>query len=108
MGQFILEYFHSPPPVNRHICCSHGQRSRRWPTLGRLSLPSAGGVSSPARGTADLLHRDGEAVALEDRTVAANEPPLDVKADAVDEWRAPRDLEVQGSGAAVRGGQRLL
>jgi len=51
--------------------------------IGR-SPTAIGGRAAGAR----LLHRDGEAVALEDGAVAAGETPLHVEADAVEEWGA--------------------
>src|SRR5215210_1268662 len=55
-----------------------------------------------------LLHRDGEAVALEGGAVVSLEAPLHVETDAVDEGGAARDLEVQRAGTAIRRRQRLL
>ncbi len=86
--------------------------------LNRLHLPRpAADVSEPpisfpraarlrfdlwqALAGARLLHRDGEAVALEDGAVAADESPLDVELDAVYERCAPCDLEVKRAGASI-------
>src|ERR671937_2213912 len=76
----------------------------RWRVSIGRSPTETGGRGAGAR----LLHRDGEAVALEDGAVAAGEPPLHVEADAVQKRSAAGDLEVQCPSAAVRRRQRLL
>ncbi len=77
----------------------------------RRSAAKVTPVEEPLAGQsgARLLHRDGEAVALEDRgSVRRGETPLHVEANAVEERRAARDLEVQGARASRRRRQRLL